>query len=189
MIFFPAVLYFWMYLLLIYDWSLYLFLYNKKKNDTGTVYQSLTFENCLVHRKHMGVLLVYPFCSQYNKYVVRFSLLSLKNNRIKKFDFLEFWDILLFDILPNFHKVFIEDEHDISFSSILGFLQMFCYVHVAKGSWVLASPWGLIFLLELNLLHDFCFFSRTLKCLRISECRLGIEHVFLLSCARSIKLV
>lgn len=58
-----------------------------KKNDTGTVYQSLTFENCLVYRKHMDVLLVYPFYSQYNKYVVRFSLISLKNNRIKSLTF------------------------------------------------------------------------------------------------------
>lgn len=131
-------------------------------------------------------LLVYPFCSQYDKYFVRFSLLALKNNMIKS---LTFWNFEIYYFLI-FDQTFIKlDEHDISFSSILGFLQMFCYVHVAKGSWVLASPWGLISLLELNLLHDFCFFSRTLKCLRISECRLGIEHVFLLSCARSIKLV
>lgn len=129
-------------------------------------------------------LLVYPFCSQYDKYFVRFSLLALKNNMIKS---LTFWNFEIYYFLI-FDQTFIKFLKKMN-TTLVFHLQMFCYVHVAKGSWVLASPWGLISLLELNLLHDFCFLSRTLKCLRISECRLGIEHVFLLSCARSIKLV
>lgn len=164
----------------------------KKMIPVQYVYSLWLLKTVLFIESTSDVLLVYPLCSQYDKFIFcPFFITCIKKQHDKKFDFLEFWDIhvLLFDIWPNFHKVFKEDEHDISFSSILGFLQMFCYVHVANGSWVLASPWGLISLLELNLLHDFCFFSRTLKCLRISECRLGIEHVFLLSCARSIKLV
>lgn len=160
-----------------------------KKDDTGTVYQSLTFWKLSCPSKAHRTTYSYTRFAHNIINILSVFHYCIKKKHDKKFDFLEFWDILLFDIWPNFHKVFKEDEHDISFSSILGFLQMFCYVHVAKGSWVLASPWGLISLLELNLLHDFCFFSRTLKCLRISECRLGIEHVFLLSCARSIKLV